>query len=164
MTMKHLRPVPQLLLFAALLSTPFVHAQAPEQCATDVVRQQLIEQNPDLLRQEAEYEHGLQALLQAKAANRDASDTTTYIIPIVFHVLYDPTAGSDAHNISDAQIYSAMNILNQDYAKRNPDTTQICCGFLARAANTHIQFQLATKDPFGNCTNGIDRITTQRST
>ncbi len=164
MTMKSLRPFSQVILFGTLLSAPVLHAQAPEQCATDVVRQKMIEQNPDLLRQEAEYEHGLQALLQAKASNRDASDTTTYIIPIVFHILYDPSTGSDAHNISDAQIYSAMNILNQDYAKLNPDTTQICCGFLSRAANVHVQFQLATKDPFGNCTNGIDRITTQRST
>ena len=153
-----------LALSPVLLTTGNLHAQAPDRCGADEVRQHMIAGNPDLLHQEAEYEHGLQEYLQAKAGLRDDADTIVYRIPIVFHILFDPTTGSDAHNISDAQVYSAMNILNQDYAKLNADTTQVCCGFLSRAANTHIQFQLATKDPFGNCTNGIDRITTQRST
>ncbi len=145
-------------------------AQTQGSCATDEMRQRLIAQNPDLLRQEAEYEHGLQAYLQAKAGQRADTDTITYVIPVVFHILYDPsfqenspTAGADQHNITDAQIFDEMNILNRDYAKDNADTAEICCGFNTRAADIHVQFQLATKDPFGNCTNGIDRITTLRS-
>ncbi|MEO8732807.1 MAG: M43 family zinc metalloprotease, partial [Flavobacteriales bacterium] len=145
-------------------------AQTQGSCATDEMRQRLIAQNPDLLRQEAEYEHGLQAYLQAKAGQRTDTDTITYVIPVVFHILYDPSfqenspsSSVDAHNISNAQIFDQMSILNRDYAKLNADTTEICCGFITRAANIHVKFELATKDPFGNCTNGIDRITTQRS-
>jgi hypothetical protein len=159
-----------LATIAAGLSTGLVHAQGQGSCATDEMRQRMIAQNPDLLRQEAEAEHGLQAYLQAKAGLRDDADTTTYIIPVVFHILYDPsfqenspTANLDAHNITDAQVFDQMNILNRDYAKLNADTSTICCGFNTRAANIRVRFQLATKDPFGNCTNGIDRITTQRS-
>jgi len=155
---------------AAGLSTGLVHAQVQGPCGTDEMRQRMIAQNPDLLRQEAEAEHGLQAYLQAKAGLRSDSDTITYIIPVVFHILYDPSfqennpsAGSDAHNITNAQIFDQMAILNRDYAKLNADTSVICCGFGTRAAKIHVQFQLATKDPYGNCTNGIDRITTQRS-
>ena len=149
---------------ALLCSSNVVNAQAPKPCGTDEIRALMLEENPDLLRQEAEYELGLQEYLQMKAGLRDDGDTATYVLPVVFHILYDPTATTDAHNISDAQIYQAMNVMNRDYAKENADIADVCCGFQAIAANTRIQFQLATKDPFGNCTNGIERITTQRST
>jgi len=151
---------------SALLFASGALAQDISPCGTDEIRQQMIAENPDLLHKEAEYELGLQAYLQARAGMRDDSDNVVYVLPLVFHILYDPTLTppNDLHNISDAQIFNAVNILNRDYAKMNADTTQICCGYNAIAAKTRIQFQLATKDPFGNCTNGIDRITSQRST
>lgn len=152
-------------LAAAALLWPAANTQAQEvlPCGTDEMRRQLIEANPDLLRLEAEYELGLQEYLQARAGLRDGEDDTLFVIPVVFHVLYNPLSGSDAHNISDAQIQNAVDILNRDYAKLNADTTEICCGYQALNAKTRIRFQLATKDPFGNCTNGIDRITSLRS-
>ncbi len=149
---------------SALLTTGALHAQAQQWCGIDAARQVLISENPDLLHQAAEYELGLQAYLQAKAGLRDDEDTVVYHIPIVFHVLYDPSSLSDAHNVSDAAIYDAVNQLNIRYRKRNADTSEICCGFEAVAADARLQFDLATKDPFGNCTNGIDRITTLRGT
>ena len=149
---------------ALLCSSTALNAQTPKPCGTDEVRERMIEENPDLLRLEAEYELGLQEYLQMKAGLRDDNDTAVYVLPVVFHILYDPTSPSDAHNITDAQVYQAMNVLNTDYAKENADIADVCCGFQAIAADTRIKFQLATKDPFGNCTNGIDRITSQRST
>jgi PKD repeat protein len=147
---------------SALLVGNSLHAQL-RPCSTDEMRQRMIAQNPDLLHQEHQYEVGLQEYLQARAGQRD-NDSTIYVLPMVFHILYDPTIGSDAHNISDAQIYDAVNILNRDYAKLNADIANVCCGFDAIAADVKVQFQLATKDPFGNCTNGIDRVTSLRST
>ncbi|MEO8732994.1 MAG: M43 family zinc metalloprotease, partial [Flavobacteriales bacterium] len=147
-----------------LLALPsMAKAQGQPHCGTDEMRQKMIERNPDLLRQEAEAEHGLQAYLKALGGQRDAGDTTTYVIPIVFHVLYDPTVGNDDHNISDAQVMLEVNNLNINYSKMNADTTQIVNAFKPIASDIHVRFQLATKDPFGNCTNGIDRITTLRS-
>jgi len=49
---------------------------------------------------------------------------------------------------------------NEDYQKRNADTVDIIPPFKARAANCGIEFRLATKDPNGNCTNGIEHIVT----
>ncbi|MBS1941947.1 MAG: T9SS type A sorting domain-containing protein [Bacteroidetes bacterium] len=146
---------------AALLGNSLHAQQRP--CYTDEMRQRMVAENPGLLHQEQQYEHGLQEYLQARAGMRDG-DTTTYVLPVVFHILYDPTLGNDVHNISDAQIYDAVNIMNRDYAKLNADLSDVCCGFDAIAADIHVKFQLATKDPLGNCTNGIDRITSQRST
>ena len=103
---------------SALLSVNALHAQGIKPCGTDEIRQQMILENPDLLHQEAQYEIGLQAYLQAMAGQRD-DDSTVYVLPLVFHVLYDPTTGTDAHNISDAQIYESVNVMNRDYAKEN---------------------------------------------
>ncbi|MBK7286475.1 MAG: hypothetical protein IPI95_04840 [Flavobacteriales bacterium] len=106
---------------SALLTTGALHAQSQQWCGIDAARQVLISENPDLLHQAAEYELGLQAYLQARAGLRDDEDTVVYHIPIVFHVLYDPSSLSDAHNVSDAAIYNAVNQLNIRYRKQNAD-------------------------------------------
>ena len=154
------RPLTTWLLFGATLPAM---AQTVKPCGTDEVRSRMILENPDLLRQENSYELGLQEYLQVKAGERDDADTVVYVLPVVFHILYDPSTTSDNHNISDDQVFQAVNVMNRDFAKLNADTNQICCGFNSIAANSRIQFQLATKDPFGHCTNGINRITSLRS-
>jgi PKD repeat protein len=79
-----------------------------------------------------------------------------YIIPIVFHVLHN--YGSE--NISDAQILDALRILNEDFRKLNSDTIDIIPEFTSIAADSRIEFRLATIDPNGDCTNGIVRVAT----
>lgn len=79
-----------------------------------------------------------------------------YIIPVVFHILhqYGP------ENISDAQVIDAVNIMTRDFRKLNDDTVDIIPAFKSIAADCEIEFRLATIDPNGNCTNGIERIYT----
>ncbi|MEO9533523.1 MAG: M43 family zinc metalloprotease [Crocinitomicaceae bacterium] len=76
------------------------------------------------------------------------------IIPVVFHIIHE----NGAENISDAQVYDQMNILNEDFRLLNADTTEIVDTFKTIAADTKIEFKLANIDPFGNCTNGIEHI------
>lgn len=83
-----------------------------------------------------------------------------YRIPVVFHVLH---YGGD-ENISNEQIYDAMEVLNRDFRKLNPDTSLIDFDFsaanpnaFATAADIEIEFVLATKAPDGTCFNGITR-------
>lgn len=160
--MKLFRHVLPLAALAAVGAATPVQGQELQPCLTDQMRQLRYEANPDLVRMDAEYQQAIQAYLQANKGQRD--DGQEYVIPVVFHVLYNPNSANDGHNISDAQVHDAIDILNRDYAKLNADTVDICCGFDQIAAGTRIRFQLATKDPFGNCTNGIDRISTLRST
>ncbi|HEY0979004.1 MAG TPA: M43 family zinc metalloprotease, partial [Flavobacteriales bacterium] len=158
-----------LLSFTALATLCWSgEANAQLNCGTDEMHRKLLLENPALAEQEASAERDLQELLQAMRNNRDGEDTVTYYIPVVFHILHDPTHTSsannaDAHNISDAQCLSALNILNRDFRKDNADTSLLYHGWGDLAAGIRIQFRLATKDPFGNCTNGINRITTLRS-
>ena len=71
----------------------------------------------------------------------------------MFHILH--LGGPE--NISDAQVLDALYVLNRDFRKQNPDTNTIVNDFKALAADANLEFRLATKDEFGNCTNGITR-------
>ena len=109
--MKFRSTVLSLATVSASLIAGGLHAQDPKHCGTDEARQRLIAQHPELLHQEAQYELGLQEYLQARAGLRDDDDSTVYVLPVVFHVIYDPLSdisspvpGNDDHNISDAQI------------------------------------------------------------
>ncbi len=81
------------------------------------------------------------------------------IIPVVFHVMH--TYGEE--NISKQQILDAVNILNQDFRKTNPDTNAIIQAFKPLATDSQIEFRLAQLDPQGNCTDGIVRVFTNSS-
>jgi PKD repeat protein len=86
--------------------------------------------------------------------------TATYTIPLVFHVIHN--FGNE--NISRAQILDGINILNQTFRKQRPDTASIVAAFKPIHADCDIEFRLATIDPDGNCTSGINRISSPLTT
>ncbi len=111
----------------------------------------------DKLQQEAsdldaeQYKTGYkQSNLLQKSASAAAP---IYTIPIVFHILHQ--GGTEC--ISDAQVIDAVKILTRDYNKQNADTSVVVPQFTNSIGNAQIQFELATIDPNGNCTNGIIR-------
>lgn len=92
------------------------------------------------------------------SGNAERGGDGSYLIPVVFHILHM----NGAENISNEQIFDAMRILNEDFNKLNADT-MAHPGFRPIIGNAHINFKLATLDPLGNCTNGIDRIRTAQT-
>lgn len=70
-------------------------------------------------------------------------------IPTVVHVIYSDSIPT---NITDDQIYSAIEALNDDF-RRRPNTQG-----LGNGVDTEIEFCLATRDPFSNITNGIELV------
>ena len=76
-----------------------------------------------------------------------------YTIPVVFHIVHN----GGIENISDEQIFDAMEILNSDYRKLNDDANFVVSDFLNIASDSEIEFSLATKAPDGTCFNGITR-------
>jgi len=78
------------------------------------------------------------------------------IIPVVFHVLHQ--YGSE--NISDAQIFDQMEILNADFQRMNADTNMVQPPFDTIIGKVNFEFRLAHINPWGNPTTGIDRIAT----
>lgn len=88
------------------------------------------------------------------ASHTDQDDRQLVTIPVVVHVLYK----SATSNISDAQIQSQINVLNNDFRKLNADASNTPSVFTASDPN--IQFCLASVDPSGNATSGITRTAT----
>jgi len=102
------------------------------------------------------YELELQAAQQEEEYQGEGSERALKVIPVVVHVLHN--YGNE--NISDAQIYDAIRILNEDFQKRQPDTANIAGVFKPIQGDVDFEFRLARKDPNGNCTNGITRTVT----
>lgn len=80
-------------------------------------------------------------------------------IPVVVHVVWN----TNAENISNAQIQSQIDILNEDFRRLNADAANTPADFQGVAADSEIEFCLATTDPNGNPTNGITRTQTSVS-
>ena len=141
------------LLSILLLSTLISTSRAQEKhCFTTEMDNQQILNDPNYLRAKQD----LEVFTQHYTETERRSSGVVYIIPIVFHILHN----YGGENISDAQIYDQVRILNRDYRKQNADTVNIVPSFQGIAADAEIEFRLPSIDPNGNCTNGIDRIQT----
>jgi PKD repeat protein len=125
-------------------------------CGTTQAREQLLEQHPEFKPRIKQLEQYLSSL---DIRNLKKTRQGTYIIPVVFHILHD----YGPENIQDAQVYDALNMLNDYFNLRNADTVDIIPPFQNLKANVGFEFRLATIDPNGNCTKGINRIPTYKT-
>ncbi len=118
-------------------------------CGIDKQRQKLIAENPQI---KTDYEKLLHRYTENRLVN--GKSETVRVIPIVFHVIHE----YGEENISDQQVQDAVRILNEDFGKQNQDTIIVVSPFDTIIGNAHLEFRLATLDPYGNCTNGIEHI------
>lgn len=105
-----------------------------------------------------------QAIFQEFLKSYEPSESTQSLlrIPVVVHVMHAPgEAYGFQSNISDEQILSQIEVLNEDFRKQLGSR-----GFNNNVvgADTEIEFCLATRDPSGNLTNGIVRLPYSGST
>ena len=124
-----------------------------------VVHEQILQQrNPDRLRQLSLLNLRIQQAEAAGKSLRQPTDNTIYRIPIVVHVVHNNASGAiggtNNINISDAQIQSQIDVLNEDYRRKagtaGYNTSPI-------GADAGIEFFLATSDPDGQPSTGITR-------
>ncbi|MBL1279967.1 MAG: T9SS type A sorting domain-containing protein [Fluviicola sp.] len=88
------------------------------------------------------------------AANQpESNDTIVYVVPVVVHVLHN----GGVENVSEAQIFNAIEVMTRDYRLRNADTAEIVAEFKPLAADVRMEFVLATKAPDGSCFRGYTR-------
>ncbi len=91
---------------------------------------------------------------------RDTIANEVITIPVIIHVLFN----TPAQNISDAQILSQLQSINNDYRKLNPDNVNVPGAFAPLAADARIVFCLAKVDASGKPTTGIIRkLTSEQS-
>ena len=96
------------------------------------------------------------------AVRKDAMAAPTYTIPVVVHVLYN-TGYAPLSNVSDAEVLSQIDVLNQDFQLLNPDAANVPAAFAGLKADCQIQFILANRDPLGNATTGIIHKSTTKT-
>jgi hypothetical protein len=85
--------------------------------------------------------------------SRDTVPNEIITIPVIVHILFN----AGAQNISDEQVQSQIDVLNQDFRMLNSDRSSVPAAFKAAAADSRIMFCLAKVDPQGRATSGINR-------
>ncbi|WP_294672016.1 M43 family zinc metalloprotease [uncultured Fluviicola sp.] len=118
-------------------------------CGSHTQMKKLYAENPGL---EEDYKKLLNRYKENRVIN--GKSTTVRVIPIVFHIVHE----YGVENVTDQQIQDQMTILNEDFLKMNADTNIVIAPFDTIIGDAYIEFRLATLDPWGNCTNGIEHI------
>jgi Pregnancy-associated plasma protein-A len=128
-------------------------------CGTDAVHARLLKDNPEYKMKQIELENQRRDYLENRDRTGSGARSEIVTIPVVVHVVYRTAA----QNISDAQIQSQIDILNEDYRRLNSDAGMVPAEFAGLAADARIQFQLALRDPDCNATSGITRTETSNT-
>jgi PKD repeat protein len=143
----------KLILFFTFVSSAIIsfgQQQDHKVCGHTAVTRELWAKNPQL---KVDYENMIKHILK-NSEKKIVNKTAIYTIPIVFHVIHE----HGLENISDAQVYDQVTILNNDFNKLNADTSLVIPEFRPLIADVKIQFKLPAFDYKGDCTNGIEHI------
>lgn len=141
-----------LMGMCALTLSISAHAQDVKYCGQVEETEKIFQRFPQL---RVHAEQANQQLVEEEVAYRSSGgDDQLLIIPIVFHIIHD----NGPENISDEQIYSAMEVLNRDFRLLNEDVGDVVDEFQDLPSDITIEFRLAKRDPNGVCTKGINRI------
>lgn len=147
-------------------------------CGTDDVQLELLKRNPVFQQKQKEAEsktykslkHQYESLQKAAKSSACGDDNEkVYRIPLVVHIMHLPedSIPGTGSNPSDQQIQTGIDHLNQafrnegSYAGGPYHTNATSYG--VQSEDAKIQFILARRDPSGNSTNGINRISTSYS-
>ena len=145
-------------IIALSIAGTSVQAQSTR-CHTMENLGRLILADPTIETRMQKIENQTQQLL-AKSLGQGTEEVTSVInIPVVIHVVYSTAA----QNISNAQIQSQIDVLNEDYRRLNSDKTNTPSAFTGSAADAEINFCIASTDPHGVATTGIIRKQTSVS-
>src|ERR1700752_1208902 len=115
-----------LTLATLVLMARSLVAQETGQCATMHNLTRLETLDPTLREKMQAMETQTQQILNSPVGRTATSiQSTVYNIPVVVHVVYN----TSAQNISDAQIKSQIDVLNEDYRRLNADKTNTPSAF-----------------------------------
>ena len=132
----------KITLLAFLLLTYWTQAQ--ERCGFDVLHRQQLQENQDYVKSIEAFEQNLIANYHSFKLKANGSSK----IPLVIHVM---DANNSLTQITDEQIYAAIQNLNETYRKIAGTQGD------GKGVDVTIEFALAVRDPQGKCTNGITR-------
>jgi len=131
-----------------LISLLFIQMQSNGQnaeCGTDYIHNNLMQTDSVYQKQI----HLLESQVEASIQNHSniKLQSTIYTIPVVVHVIHLGEPLGTGSNISDIQIQQAIAGLNDRFSNVN-----------GLGVDVEVEFCLASTDPNGNSTNGINRV------
>jgi hypothetical protein len=118
-------------------SVPEAEKPSQRSCASDEAVKAQMAADPSLRQRLEQLEAFTNRAIANNVVQRMAG--TTIEIPVVVHVLYN----TPEENISDAQIKSQIDVLNEDFNLRNPDRNQVPALFAGVAGNVGVKFVLS---------------------
>ena len=119
-------------------------------CGTDEYNSPFIKSNPTIYENiERDIQNHLRSPRQ-KSGNQ-------YVIPVVFHVLWQ----DNNENIPDSVIHQQIEVLNEAFNAENADTAILTDTLKNWVGDFGIRFELAYTDPDGFPTSGITRTHTE---
>lgn len=152
------------LLALAIAGIQTVTAQSANsnRCGLDIVRESYFAAHPEA---RATYATSRAATLSS-ATDVQAKTTANGPIPVIFHIVLTAGQLSTIGGIAGVaeRVDSSIAVLNRDFNRRNPDSTQIPAVFKSRYANVDIQFGLARRDELGQASPGYEIYTIPSST
>lgn len=148
-----------LLLLTLTYFGSSLYAQNLRRCSTMESHAALLENHPEMEQEILKIEDFTQKCIEKDALPKQGQVVIT--IPVVVHVVH--TISNPVSNISEAQIQSQIDVLNEDFRRLNADASLTPAEFLPVAADTEIEFCLAQRDPNNLPSTGIVRTPTVKT-
>ncbi|NEN22464.1 T9SS type A sorting domain-containing protein [Cryomorpha ignava] len=157
--MRHYLTILSLFAFTCIFGqeseqTPYgdFNEHTEDQCAHTDIHERLMLQNPQYRAEQEAQQIAIENLVEQYKSGMVPKTGTIHTVPVVVHIIHKGEAIGTGSNISDEQVYSAINALNQDYRK------MIGTAGDGDGADIEVEFCLAQRDPNGNASTGINRI------
>lgn len=134
-----------LLLYLLFFINSFVFSQQKMECGTSYIHEYLMATDPNYRAQIRNLETQVFEIIKNSNISKDTNEV--YTIPVVFHVIHLGEPVGTGTNISDSQINTVLQELNNNFANHT-----------GSGVDVKIQFCLAVRDPNDNPTTGINRV------
>ena len=144
----------KITLAILIVSSLFSYSQ--ERCATDLYSNLLEAKYPEYAVERQKVNSQTKKWIKN---NPNISNKAIITIPVVVHVVWN----TNTENISDAQIFSQIDVLNADFRRTNSDAINTPSVWQSVATDSEIDFCLATTAPNGVATTGITRTQTSQT-
>jgi len=134
-----------IICYSAFFSRKDLYAQ--NECGTDQIHEKLMQTDTAYRTSFILTQQQIQSIVREESLNNLRGSNEIYTIPVVVHVIHVGEQIGTGTNVSDANIIASIDRLNQHYSGTNGLSPDI-----------QINFCLATRDPNGCPTTGINRV------
>ena len=155
--MNKFRALISLLLCFSLSAQSQTQIFENRNCASNDVLEKQNANSPNILKEREIINAHTQEIVKRRGVTSFRSAVN---IPVIVHLVYNAAS----ENLTDAQIQSQIDVLNEDFNKQSKELSTSTSIYKNSAANVGITFCLASVDVKGNSIKGIERKQSTRST